>query len=160
MNSQFQDVSVLSINLMPVPDQQTSPPMAWSTPPPFPEPYPYPGVITATVQTEIRLVKCRAILQKEVEIINGTRDFFKPYGIDLILTVTLEVYSRNGTLIFKRTLTFDGGMQRTIKIYRTDFEDLQPLKVVLQMYLKLIYKGSTIFEKTFRIERDGITIQT
>ena len=149
-------LSVLCIDLKPVPEKEgIEPAMQWTPPNPYD--------MKAKVITEIKLVRPSIFdvpPQREIEIINGTRDVFKFYGIDLILTLTLEVYSSNGTLILKRALTFNGGMERTIKIYRTDFEDLQPLRVVLDMYIKLDYAGSTIFERTFRLEKDGITIQT
>jgi len=153
LGSQLPGVSVLCIDLMPIPIQSQVKPMQWSIPP---DPY----NIYADVNAEVKLVRHRGAWQKEVEIINGTTDPFKLHGIDLILTLILEVYSSNGSLILRRALTLDGGMERTIKIYRTDFEDLQPLRVVLEINIKLLYGGSTIFEKTFTIERDGITIQT
>ena len=131
-------------------------PLQWTPPNPYD--------VKANVITEIKLVRPNIFdvppPQTDIEIINGTKDAFRHYGINLTLTLNLEVYSSNGTLILKRALTFNGGMERTIKIYRTDFEDLQPLRVVLDMYIKLDYAGSTIFERTFRLEKDGITIQT
>jgi len=154
LNPQLESLSVLCIDLIPVPVTEEIQPMQWSPPKPYD--------VKADVVTEIKLVRPNILdmpWQKDIEIINGTKDAFKLYGIDLILTLTLEVYSSNDTLILRRALTFDGGMERTIKIYRTDFQALQPLRVILEINIKLLYGGSTIFEKTFTVERDGITIQ-
>ena len=82
LNPQLESLSVLCINLIPVPVTEEIQPMQWTPPNPYD--------VKADVVTEIKLVRPNILdmpWQKDIEIINGTKDAFKLYGIDLILTL-------------------------------------------------------------------------
>ena len=122
-----------------------------------------PPDYSANLKAEVWLARefNPAGIDREIKILNGTRDILKEHlGCDTILSVNIMVYARNGSLIIRKTLKLDGGMERTIKIYRSDYEELQPLKVVIDVNLKLVCMGEPAFERNFHFEKDEVRIQT
>lgn len=97
---------------------------------------------------------------KEFTVQNGTRDIIRERlgPCELTLSISIQVYANNGSLLLQKTLTLDGGVNRTFKIYKTNLEAAQPLKVVVTVYIKLVTPQYT-YENTIKKEIDGVTVQ-
>lgn len=92
-----------------------------------------------------------------VSVSRGDYDPLIDYEAGMVWRVTVNVYGRNSELLFTGKFSFDGGFRREIKIYNATFAELQPLRVVLDIYFKVVKGETVLFERFIHLEKSGVT---
>ena len=124
-----------------------------------PEPISFfpPSLQGVDIKPTVKLQYQPNLFGERVSVSRGNYDPLIDYEAGMVWRVTINVYGSSSELLFTGKFSFDGGFKREIKIYNATFAELQPLRVVLDIYFKVVRGETVLFERLMHLEKSGVT---